>query len=207
MKNRKAKKNVLVLWGIISIVLIIYGLKDSISNISLLILGEIVSGIGIMRTFKHFSGWIVFDIGLCLLLFPVARLFGYDFVLNSSIKNVALAFGIILATQLFFDDSLRNKSAKKRCTVPFQAKCISFEESYNSIYIPVYRYHIEGKTNTFYGNNLYSVNPKLGDVLTVFVNKKNENDIYCPTSKAILMLRYMIGMLLIAFSTGALIIL
>ena len=36
---------------------------------------------------------------------------------------------------------------------------------------------------------------------------ENENDVYCPTAKPILMIRYFIGFLIVSFSAGALMIL
>ena len=168
--------------------------------------GCLVEIIGILEIYNSFNGWFTFDFGLIFYIYPILKVMEIRF--NSNIiKQIILFFGFLIAIELFFDDSLRCKRIKRKCTIPFEAKCISFAQAGASTYIPIYRYHINGKTNMFYGNSLSSANPRLGEVITVFVNRKNENEVYCPTAKAILMLRYIIGFIILFFSTGALMIL
>lgn len=207
MKSKWVKKFVLVLWFILLVSLIKIGIQSNISYIFFLIVGEIASFIGLSRVFRSFVGWFLFDVGLGFMIYPIAEILGIDYFVGKYIKEIVLFFGGLIAMQLFFDDSLRNKSAKKRCTIPYEAKCISFEQASDYTYIPVYKYLKDGKVNMYYGNGKASANPKLGDVITVFVNKKNEKEVYCPTSKAILMVRYLAGMIVLAFSTGAIIVL
>lgn len=207
MKSKWVKKFVLVLWIILSVTLIIMSIKSNVSYILPLIVGEIASFIGLSSVFRSFVGWFLFDVGLGFMVYPVAQIFGIDHIASKYIKEIVLFLGGLIAIQLFFDDGLRNKGVKKRCTTPYEAKCISFEQSSDSTYIPVYKYMKDGKVRMYYGNGKSSVNPKLGDVITVFVNKKNEKEVYCPTSKAILMVRYLAGMMVLAFSTGAIIVL
>ena len=189
--NSKTTRNInILLWFIMSVALLVLEYNNQLFNIFLItILGGIIGLIGIGLIYNNFKGWIVFDVSLAILSYPISRIIG---VRGINIKEIVIFLGILIVMQLFLDDFIRNKKNKKRCTVPFEAKCVSFAQSGVSTYIPIYRYHVNGKSNMFYGNNLSSVNPKLGEIITVFVNKKNENDVYCPTAKAILMLRYII---------------
>ena len=207
MKGKSTRNLCLVLWTVISAVLLYCVRACGFNCVLITAIGCIIGIIGIGRIYNSFSGWIVLDIGIAFLIYPISKICGYNLRYGDHIKEVAIGLSFLIAMQLFFDDYFRNKKAKKRCTVPFEAKCISFAPAGVSSYVPIYRYHIDGKTNTFYGNNLSSVNPKLGDIITVFVNKKNEKDIYCPTAKAILMIRYIIGLIILSFSTSALVIL
>lgn len=205
MNSRATRNFSFLLWSIITVVLVCLELNKNLNSILLTILGSIIGLIGIGRIYNSFRGWLFFDFGLAVWVYPILKLARINFA--SNIKFILIVFCFVITMQLFFDDSLRNKKAKKRCTIPFEAKCISFTQAGVSSYVPIYRYHIDGRTNMFYGNNLSSINPKLGDIITVFVNKKNENDVYCPTAKAILMIRYIVGFLILSFSTGALVIL
>ena len=207
MKSRITRNICLLLWFIMSIVLLCLGLQNGTSYILSIILGTIVGIIGIDSIYKGFYGWIIFNFGIGIMLYPISRCFGYNLNYIEKIKELILTFCLLLSFELFFDDSIRNKNAKKRCTVPFQAKCVSFARSGEASYIPIYRYHIGGKASMFYGTNLSSSNPRLGEVITVFVNKKNENDVYCPTAKSILMVRYMVAFAIISFCIGAIVFL
>lgn len=203
MNCKKAKKLIILLWFIVSIVLIKIGIDTNTKFLGALITGQLISLIGLLLTFSNFLGWLVTDFGLVVLVYPISKILGYNITFQNSIKEIAISFLTLIAIQLFFDDYLRNKRAKKRCTVPFQAKCVSFEQGENYRYNPVYKYSIDGQAAMYHGNNKSSINPKLGEVITIFVNKKNNNEIYCPTPKAVLMLRYLLGTLLITFSVGA----
>lgn len=192
MNSRIIRNLGFLLWIIISIGLLFLNIKNGVASIILSLIGGIFGVLGIAVIYENFKGWIALNLGLVAWIYPIINVVGYNFSFKQDVKTVVIAFGILIAMELFFDDSIRNKNAKKRCTIPFEAKCISFAQAGVSTYVPIYRYHIEGRTNTFYGNSLSSVNPKLGDIITVFVNKKNENDVYCPTAKPILMIRYFI---------------
>lgn len=203
MNNKKARKLTVLVWFIVSIVLIKIGIDTNSNLVGAIITGQLIIGIGMLLTFSNFLGWIITDFGLAVLVYPISKILGYNITFQNSIKEIIIAFLALVAIQLFFDDSLRNKKAKKRCTVPFEAKCVSFEQGEDSKYNPVYKYSINGQAAMFHGNYKTSVNPKLGEVITIFVNKKNNKEIYCPTPKAVLMFRYLLGALLITFSLGA----
>lgn len=203
MNSKKARKRIVLLWFIVSIFLIILGININSNLIGAIIIGQLLTGIGMLLTFSNFLGWIVTDFGLAVLVYPISKILGNNITFQNSIKEIAIAFLAVVALQLFLDDSLRNKKAKKRCTVPFQAKCVSFEQGKDFKYNPVYKYNINGQAVMYRGNDKTSINPKLGEVITIFVNKKNNKEIYCPTPKAVLMVRYLLGTLLITFSLGA----
>ena len=207
MNSKKARKLIVLLWIIISVVLIKSASLININYIGAIIVGQIISLLGLLIVFRNFLGWLVADFGFVVLAYPISKLLGFNITFQNSIKEIVISFFIVLAIELFFDDYLRNKKAKKRCTVPYQAKCISFEQDSSYRYNPVYKYNINGQAAMYHGNNKSSINPKLGEVITIFVNKKNNKEIYCPTPKAILMLRYLLGVLLITISVGALLVL
>ena len=202
MNGRIIRNLGFLLWIIISIVLLFLSIKNGIYSIIFAVLGGLLGLLGIGLIYEDFKGWWFFNLGLVFSSYPILKNIG-----NLNFKSILFFLGFLIAMELFLDDWIRNRKAKKRCTMPYEAKCISFAQAGASTYLPIYRYHIDGKTNTFYGNYSSNVNPKLGDIITVFVNKKNENDIYCPTSKAILMIRYFIGFVILSFSAGALILL
>lgn len=203
MNSKKARKLTVLLWFIVSIIFVKIGIDLNINLVGAIIIGQAIVGMGMVLTFSNFLGWLITDFGLAVLVYPISKILGYSITFQNSIKEIAIAFVSLVAIQLFFDDYLRNKSAKKRCTVPFEAKCVSFEQGTDYRYNPVYKYSINGQIAMYYGNDKTSVNPKLGEVITIFVNKKNNKEVYCPTPKAVLMLRYLLGSLLITVSVGA----
>lgn len=203
MNNQKSRKLIVLLWFIVSVVLIKIGIDVNKNFVGAIAVGQFISLIGLTLTFRNVLGWLVTDLGLSVLVYPISKILGFNITIQNSIKEIVIAFFVLLAIQLFFDDYLRNNKAKKRCTVPFEAKCVSFEQDSNYRYNPVYKYNINGQAAMYHGNNKSSVNPRLGEVITIFVNKKNNKEIYCPTPKAVLMLRYIFGALLITFSIGA----
>ena len=203
MNNKKARKLILLLWFIVSIVLIKTGIDINKNFLGAIIIGQLISLIGLVLTFSNFLGWIVTDFGLAVLVYPISKILGFSITFQNSIKEIVIAFLTLIAIQLFFDDYLRNNRARKRCTIPFQAKCVSFEQDSSYRYNPVYKYNINGQAAMYHGNNKSSINPRLGEVITIFVNKRNNSEIYCPTPKAVLMLRYLLGAVLITFSIGA----
>lgn len=203
MNNQKSKKLIVLLWFIVSVVLIKIGISINEKFVGAIVVGQLISLIGFILTFNNVLGWVVTDLGLSVLVYPISKILGFNITIQNSTKEIVLSFLIVLAIQLFFDDYLRNNKAKKRCTVPFEAKCVSFEQDSSYRYNPVYKYNINGQAAMYHGNNKSSVNPRLGEVITIFVNKRNNKEIYCPTPKAILMLRYILGALLITVSVGA----
>ena len=207
MHGKNIRNFCLILWIVLAGVLMSYGKAYGLNCVLLITLASVLGIVGIGRIYNSFSGWFFLDIALGVCIYPFSKVLGYNLNYGDHIKSIVIGFCLLFALQLFFDDYFRNKNARKRCTEAFEAKCISFAPAGVSSYVPIYRYHIDGKTNTFYGTNLSSVNPRLGEIITVFVNKKNQNDVYCPTAKAILMIRYIVGFLIISFSTGALVIL
>lgn len=202
MNKAITRKIISLVWFIVSIVLVIIGFKENNNLILSIIVGQLFVGFGALIIEKNFGGWIITDLGLIILSYPITKILEYEIAFQNSMKYSILTFCLLIAIELFFDDYIKNKSVKKRCTEPLQAKCVSFENSIGTNYIPVYKYNIDGKINMFYGNCKSNLNAKLGDVITIFVNNKNQDDIYCPTSKALLMIRYLIGTGLLAFTIG-----
>ena len=101
--NSKTTRNInILLWFIMSVALLVLEYNNQLYNIFLItILGGIIGLIGIGLIYKNFKGWIVFDVSLAILSYPISRIIG---VRGINIKEIVIFLGILIVMQLFFDD-------------------------------------------------------------------------------------------------------
>ena len=108
-------------------------------------------------------------------------------------KVLALTFGTILflasGTCLLVIPRLIIKGKIKRCTLPIQAECVGFEEEYSSsrmthktLYAPIWKFYYNREFHTYCDNVFSNFGlPNYGDLIELFINPKNPEDVYIPT--------------------------
>ena len=108
MNNQKSRKLIVLLWFIVSVVLIKIGIDVNKNFVGAIAVGQLISLIGLTLTFRNVLGWLVTDLGLSVLVYPISKILGFNITIQNSIKEIVIAFLVLLAIQLFFDDYLRN---------------------------------------------------------------------------------------------------
>lgn len=201
------------IWAILSIILMFVFSGNSQVTFSIMTFGQLFIVLGIIGFVrKNITGPLFTVTGIVCVILPAISQWGALF--NKTLANfnnytpafMSTAICLIGLAMLVAPGVLEDMS-KRRCKRVVTGECVDTKSVTLSdgkvAYAPVYSYELDGKVYTKCTEK-YRKDEKveIGSKLELRVNEKKPEDVYIPTSKAGLMIIYIIGMAFLMAGAG-----